>query len=98
MKPTLLKNLKLSLKEQTKIFLTDPSKNYFKKAEMKLYVSKIFDWFRSDFKKRYGKLQNFLLPYYTSSTDEFNKLRKEKIKIKYTEYDWNLNSPEFVKE
>lgn len=57
-----------------------------------VYVSKIIDWHRAEFNKTYGNLKNFVLPYVTETTDEFNTLRKERMKVKFLDFDWKLNS------
>lgn len=83
--------LESQLKDQTAVFMTDRSRNQFNRDENRLYVSKVFDWYRADFRKRYGTMLNFLLPYFTKDLDEFNKLRKTRIKIRHLEYDWSIN-------
>ena len=64
-----------------KKFINDPQKNKISHNEIQL--SKIFDWFKSDFTQN-GSIIDFL-----------NKYSDTKIsttaKIKYLEYDWSLN-------
>lgn len=67
------------LDEQTKIFLNDPSKNRVNAGQ----ISKIFDWFKSDF-TRNGTLTDFINRYADSKMDP-------KISIQYLDYDWALN-------
>lgn len=76
------------LEEQAIIFLNDESKNTFKKG--KVYLSKIFDWYGSDFIK---KEKNIIIV--------LNKWRSQKFpkeaKIDYLDYDWSANSFESKK-
>lgn len=67
------------LDEQTKIFLNDPSKNRVSSG----HVSKIFDWFKSDFTKN-GTVIDFLNRYADSKIDP-------KTSIEFLDYDWSLN-------
>lgn len=83
--------LESQLKRATSIFLLDRSRNYFDYKVKRIYVSKIFDWFRADFKKKYGSVKNFVLPFLLKDMDEFTEMRELKIKIRHTKYDWNLN-------
>lgn len=72
------------LSQQAKVFLNDKSRNVIKKEEAKL--SKIFSWFGGDFTEG-QTLVEFLNKY--SNT----KLAKD-AKIKFLDYDWNLNDTE----
>ncbi|WP_020532305.1 DUF547 domain-containing protein [Flexithrix dorotheae] len=69
------------LEEQTRIFLRNESKNQLSVNELKL--SKIFDWFKSDF-TRHGSLVDFLKLY---TKLEINP----EASIEYLDYDWGLN-------
>ncbi len=62
-------------------FVNDTSKNTISKDAVE--ISKIFDWFSSDFKS-YGSIIDFLNNY---STIKINK----NAKVKYKDYNWNLN-------
>jgi hypothetical protein len=64
-----------------KRFVNDTSKNFISKNSVE--ISKIFDWFSSDFKK-YGSIIDFLNRYSTIKIDS-------NAKIKYKSYNWNLN-------
>lgn len=69
------------LEDQALGFINDPERN--KISPNKAEVSKIFDWFKSDFTKN-GNLRAFL-----------NKYAQEKLaqnaKISFMDYDWSLN-------
>ncbi len=72
--------LEQQLEEQSIDFLTDSNRNLIGPNESKL--SKIFDWFKSDFLKQ-SPLDEFIAKY----NPKFNK----EAKIEYLPYDWNLN-------
>lgn len=73
--------LEAQLKFVTKSFLSDTTKNTF--TTDKIEISKIFDWFAEDFKTK-GSLIDFI--------NQNGGLKiSSKAKIKYKEYNWNLN-------
>lgn len=84
------------LEEQATRFLTDRSRNRAN-AEGKLEVSKIFDWYGSDFKKGhkgFKTLESFFAKYATQLTDNAahqQAIRDGKAAISHLEYDWGLN-------
>lgn len=69
------------LTDATKSFIADKTKNTITKD--KVIISKIFDWFSGDFKKK-GSVIDFLNQY---STIKINP----NAKISYKEYNWKLN-------
>jgi hypothetical protein len=77
------------LDESARIFLTNSFKNRLDKANKKLYLSSIFDWYADDFKKKFGSVSAFLERYFDSDDKAF--LKSKKYKIQYLEYDWSLN-------
>ena len=64
-----------------KLFINDPNRNRI--TAKKVYLSRIFEWYKGDFIKN-GSLIDYLNKY---STTKINK----KAKVRYLEYDWNLN-------
>ena len=77
--------LESSLDQQAKVFLLQqPEKNIYNPFKNKLYISPIFKWFDEDFENHSGSVLNFIRQY-------MNKV-PEDAKIKYTDYDWSLNS------
>ena len=68
------------LEEQTYRFINDPKTNIINKSSTQL--SRIFDWFRSDFLK-----QSDLITYIQGYNSNLNIENK----ITYLEYDWRLN-------
>ena len=75
------KNLNNQLDAAAKSFINDKSKNNI--TANTIEISSIFDWFTGDFKKK-GTLIDFLNKY---SSVKINA----KAKIRYKEYNWNLN-------
>ncbi len=74
-------SLEAQLEEQTTVFINNPAKNTI--TENSLQISKIFDWFKSDFKNA-GSVQEFIAKYAKVKLDT-------SIKIHYRDYDWSLN-------
>ncbi len=72
--------LEAQLEDQAEGFIQDTDKNSIDRKETKL--SKIFDWYKSDFTK-----QMDLLTYLEQYSPEINKDNK----VEYLEYDWKLN-------
>ena len=63
-----------------KAFLNDKAKN--RVEGNKLFLSKIFEWYGDDFKKKHGGYKQYVI----SVLD-----LKGKYTVKFTNYDWNLN-------
>lgn len=73
-------NLVTLLKKQGKVFLSDTSRN--KVEGNKLFLSEIFSWYGSDFKKKHGSYKKYITK--TLNLDG-------KYSVKYLPYDWGLN-------
>lgn len=73
--------LESQLREQTSLFINDPSRNEITGASIS--ISKVFKWFKGDFTKN-GTLIDFLNKY---SQTPINK----DARIDYKDYDWKLN-------
>jgi hypothetical protein len=88
-------SLDKQLNEQTKLFLSDHSRNRVEKGSLKL--SSIFKWYQEDFEKGwlgFYRLEEFL----ASNADALaltpqwiNKLKAGHVDIEFLEYDWQLN-------
>lgn len=77
--------LEAILEEQTEFFLRkSPDKNYFTAEKNRLYVSPIFKWYKKDFISHSGSVAEFNRKYMPEIS--------QKPKLKYTKYDWNLNT------
>jgi len=74
------------LDEMASAFINDPSRNRLEGNT--LYVSKIFDWFEEDFN---GDIPGFFLKYAKGDLKGQLEVNKEKIRVKYLDYDWSLN-------
>ena len=85
--------LNKQLSNQMRVWLADKKLNYFNKKEKKLYLSKIFKWFKDDFtQKNKFKLVSVLLPYLPAKTrNEIKKLGENNTNIGHLDYDWSLN-------
>lgn len=73
--------LERQLEKAAEEFLTDPKYNRYKRGT--LHLSKIFEWYKSDF----GGTDEALLEYVSSFIEP-----GEKTKIRFLEYDWGLNN------
>lgn len=73
--------LDIQLDEQARLFLNDPSRNII--TPQRVEISKIFSWFGGDFKEGQSLIQ--FLNKYTEVQIE------EKAKVRFMDYDWNLN-------
>lgn len=74
-------NIEIELERLMKKFVNDPTRNVV--TAKKLTLSKIFEWYKDDFTKN-----GTLVSYIDNYTD--TELSK-KTKVKYMEYNWNLN-------
>lgn len=81
--------LDTQLEEQAEKFLNDTSKNRVTGERGILYLSPIFDWFEEDFVKKSGSVEKFVAPYFGDA--DRKAILSGKLKIRYTDYDWNLN-------
>jgi hypothetical protein len=78
-------------------FLGDRARNRFDVATGTLWVSKIFDWYRSDFEKGHkaiGSLQDLFARHADvlgSTPQEQADLKAGRYKLAHLEYDWALN-------
>lgn len=81
--------LDAQLDDQMRTFLSDRSLNGI--DAQGLYLSRIFDWYEEDF----GDLRDYMRQYADVLADD--KAEREAlmgdIRIRYTDYNWNLNSP-----
>lgn len=74
------------LGEMTRAFVNDLERNRLENHT--LYVSSIFKWFAEDFNK---DIVGFFLKYAKGDLKEQLEANKEKIRVKYLDYDWALN-------
>ena len=81
--------LNQQLEERTIAFINNKNKNYLDKEKHILYLSRIFKWYKGDFTKDHGSLENYITKYIDKDNADF--LTKNTVKIEFLEYDWNLN-------
>ena len=77
------------LENQTRLFLSDRDKNGIDEAG--IYLSKIFKWYGDDF----NGIHTFLRHYsdaLTDSASDAKSLTHSKLPIRYTDYNWALNT------
>jgi hypothetical protein len=91
------------LDDQSKRFLSNPTKFRIDRAAGKIYLSSIFKWFGGDFLQKYKPEKGFdsggsdakaaVLNYVSRylSENDAAYLREEKYSIEYLDYDWSLN-------
>lgn len=78
------------LAEQAQTFFGDHEKNRIDLENKILYLSPIFKWYAEDFAKNSQSIASYVSHYFHG--DIARRLQTEKFKIRYTEYDWSLNS------
>ncbi len=88
--PFMADNLEAQLTDQTKIFLQQKEKNRLDAANKILYLSPLFDWFEKDFLKHADSVQNYVIRYWPKKQAPL--LKANHYKVKFTSYDWALNS------
>jgi len=82
--------LHLQLEDQFRRFLhEDPSKNRIDLPSRTLHLSRIFDWYGSDFGESPAAIGRYLARWYEGAEAEL--LRSGTFRIRYTSYDWSLN-------
>ncbi len=74
------------LDDQAKLFLLDTERNYVDLKGQTLHLSKIFDWFKEDFKP---SPLDYVAPILGGVSAQADQLRR--YKVKFLDYDWNLN-------
>jgi hypothetical protein len=78
-------------------FLSDRSRNRFNAKKNTLEVSKIFDWYRTDFEKGhqgFQQLEDVFAQYAGQLADapaDREKIRSRNVPIGFLDYDWQLN-------
>ncbi|MEM1158711.1 MAG: DUF547 domain-containing protein [Verrucomicrobiota bacterium] len=77
-------NLEAIMNQATTAFLNDHPAGIRELQKGHFAVSKLFDWYQSDFEKSAGNVIQFINRYRRVSLPE-------KAKISYLEYSWNLN-------
>lgn len=87
--------LEQQLEENTKLFMQDRDRNY--SSEGRIYVSRIFNWYREDFEQGWlgvNSVSDFLVRYANELEligNDLSRLEQNDIRIRYLRYDWSLN-------
>ena len=84
-------NVQANLEEETRKYINSSRGTRIGYAENTFYLSKIFDWFSSDFKSKSDTVLGFIKPYLSKEAMSF--LERDP-KISYIHYDWALNAKE----
>ncbi len=82
-------NVQTRLEEETRKYLNSPRGTRIDRAENTLHLSKLFDWFGSDFIYKSGSVSAFMQPYLHEEVRIF--LERDPM-ISYLEYNWALNA------
>ena len=72
-----------------KAWLADPARNRYEPEENRIPISKIFDWFEEDFERDGKTVLGWVRKYAPESRTKW--LQDTDIRIKYLDYDWDLN-------
>lgn len=79
--------LDTQLDEQMRRFVNDPERNVIDTRNRTLRISKIFDWFESDFERDAKSVKEYFIRY--APEDRAEAIRG--MRVKYLDYDWSLN-------
>ena len=82
--------LDVQLDDQGRRFLQNPFKNRIDVEEKEAEISKIFDWFKSDFGGSDEAVQRFLAPF-AATEAEREALATARLEVRHADYDWSLN-------
>lgn len=92
--------LEEQMRDSTRRFLSDSSRNHFNLDDGEVRVSPIFNWYSGDFEAA-GGVKSFLANYAEQLGDNKNerrRIRQGDFDLDYTRYDWDLNTRENVVE
>ncbi len=78
------KTLDAQLEDNSRLFLSDRTKNRYDEKSNTLYLSELFNWYGEDFVKKFSSAQNFALR--MMGITDVNPAA-----VKYLSYDWSLN-------
>ena len=76
--------------DATRTFVNDTRRNRFDAGSEKAEISRIFDWFEEDFEADAGSVQGYLARY-VEDQDIAKLLSGEQLRVRFMDYDWNLN-------
>ena len=70
-------------------FIRNPEQVRIDRSKRTVHVSKIFKWYKDDFKSGYDGVTDFLADYLPSEDAEY--LLSTDVKVHHLDYDWTLN-------
>ena len=70
-------------------FVTNPEKVRLDKTKRRVYLSKIFKWYKKDFTEGYTGVADFLADFLPPEDADF--VLEKGVKFHYLDYDWSLN-------
>ena len=70
-------------------FIQDPENLRLDRTKHRVYLSKIFKWYKTDFNEGYDGVADFLADYLPAEDTDF--VLAEDVKFHYLDYDWTLN-------
>ncbi len=79
--------LDVQLQDQMRKFVNDPKRNLIDTKKNTLRLSKIFDWFKTDFERDAKSVKEFFIRF--APKDQAEAIRA--MRIKHISYDWALN-------
>ena len=85
--------LEAQLTSNTRAFFADPDKFRIDRERRTVFLSPILDWFKKDFGKDRQERLAFIKPFLSDEKDQA-LLDEKGIKVKYLDYDWNINEQE----
>ncbi|MFK7955071.1 MAG: DUF547 domain-containing protein [Lysobacterales bacterium] len=71
-------------------FLADAERNYFEASSKTLWLSPLFDWYGEDFEKSAGSVERYARDY-SGPLGWPPSPADTKLRIRFTDYDWQLN-------
>ena len=84
-------DVQAKLEEETRKYINSSRGTRIDYAKNTFYLSKIFDWFSSDFESKSDSVLGFIKPYLSKEARSFVERDP---KIAYIHYDWALNAKE----
>ena len=84
------------LETATRNFINDPTRNRFDRKNKIAHLSKIFDWFKKDFKQHSGSVQKYVAQFVTDPSLA-EELHNNQYNIRFLKYDWTLNGTPLAK-
>jgi hypothetical protein len=86
--------LDTQLGDQTRRFLSDRTRNRYAPAAASLEVSKIFEWYGTDFERAAGSVAKFLALHAAALDDDAavrTRIAAAAVPLVFLDYDWRLN-------